>query len=165
MRSRFSPEDILQQVDLNDLRHIVAFEHRGAGAFIYGSFTILDRKTAATCRALHIKVRHMDPEVSFRSRPEGASYCSLLDQVYTDSGAPSRATRREEASVALMACLSDRTENHRQVIQLRLLEGAAVSEVAERLGRSEGAVVTLTKRALVALREFMDNMGDFTRGA
>lgn len=165
MRSKFSPDDILQEVYLDVFQRVSSFDYRGPGSFINWIFTILDRKMAATWRAAHTKVRDVDREVSFRPKPDESSYWSLLDQVYTDSGTPSRAIRREEAFTALVACLSDLSENHRQVIQLRFLEGAAVSEVAERLGRSEGAVVALTKRALVALRESMDNMGDFTRGA
>jgi RNA polymerase sigma-70 factor (ECF subfamily) len=165
MRSKFSPDDILQEVYLDVFQQISRFEYRGPGSFINWIFTILDRKIAATWRAAHTKVRDMDREVSFRPKPDESSYWSLLDQVYADSATPSRAIRREEAFTTLVACLSDLSENHRQVIQLRFLEGAAVSEVAKRLGRSEGAVVALTKRALVALRESMDNMGDFTRGA
>ena len=60
--------------------------------------------------------------------------------------------------------LSDLSEPHRQVIQLRFLGGLSVREVADRLDKSEAAVVALTKRALEALRQGMDRLGDFTRG-
>ena len=39
-----------------------------------------------------------------------------------------------------------------------------ITEVAERIGRSDDAVVALTRRALDALRTAMDNLGEFTRG-
>jgi RNA polymerase sigma factor (sigma-70 family) len=57
------------------------------------------------------------------------------------------------------------SETHRQVIQLRFLKGLSVDEVAARLGKSNAAVVALTKRALEALRTSMDRMGEFTHGA
>ena len=53
---------------------------------------------------------------------------------------------------------------HRQVIQLRFLEGLSVDEVATRLGKTNAAVVALSKRALEALRRSMDQLGEFTRG-
>ena len=81
-----------------------------------------------------------------------------------DSLTPSRVVRREEAVGALLACLSRLSEAHRQVIRLRFLEGHPVSEVADRLGKSNAAIVALTKRALEALRQSMERLGDFTRG-
>jgi hypothetical protein len=53
----------------------------------------------------------------------------------------------------------------RQVLRLRFLEELSVREAAERLDRSEDAVVALTKRALTHLRESRDGLGEFTRGA
>jgi DNA-directed RNA polymerase specialized sigma24 family protein len=51
------------------------------------------------------------------------------------------------------------------VIQLRFLEGLSVEQVAERLGKTNAAIVALSKRALEALRKTMDGLGEFTRGA
>ncbi|HUU99103.1 MAG TPA: sigma-70 family RNA polymerase sigma factor, partial [Phycisphaerae bacterium] len=87
-----------------------------------------------------------------------------LDHIYADSGTPSRVARRQEALSALPMGLSDLSESHRQVIELRFLEGLSVAEVAARLGKSEAAVVALTKRALEALRQSMDRLGEFTHG-
>ena len=96
--------------------------------------------------------------------PDANSYWNLFDHIYGDSGTPSRVVRREEALGALLPCLDDLSEAHRQVIQLRFLEGLSTSETALRLGKSEPAVVALTKRALEALRKRMDRLGEFTRG-
>jgi RNA polymerase sigma factor (sigma-70 family) len=64
----------------------------------------------------------------------------------------------------LLLCLTDLSETHRQVIQLRFLDGFSLDEVAARLGKSKAAVATLTKRALEALRASMYRMGEFTHG-
>ena len=72
--------------------------------------------------------------------------------------------RRDEAVGAMLACISGLSEVHRQVLQLRFLQGLPVAEVATHIEKTEGAVVALTKRALDALRKALDQMGDFTRG-
>jgi RNA polymerase sigma-70 factor (ECF subfamily) len=95
---------------------------------------------------------------------DSSSYWNLLDHLYADSATPSRVVRREEALSTLLASLSDLSEAHRMVIRLRFLEGLNVAEVAARLGKSEAAVIALTKRALEALRRTMDGRGEFTHG-
>ena len=71
---------------------------------------------------------------------------------------------RQEALDALLTVLKELWASHRQVIQLRFLDGLSVAETAARLETSEAAVVALTRRALDALRKSMDRLGEFTRG-
>ena len=61
--------------------------------------------------------------------------------------------------------LADLSDAHREIIELRFLEGLSVREAARRLDKSEPAVVALTRRALKTLREAMDRLGEFSRGA
>ena len=115
-------------------------------------------------RAARCQARQIDREVPVGGDARN-SYWDLFDQIYADSGTPSRAARRQEALDALLESVSNLSDSHRQVIQLRFLQGLPVAEVASRIGKSEAAVASLTKRALVALRESMDRLGDFTRGS
>ena len=109
-------------------------------------------------------MRDVDREVPGLASPDAQSYWNLLDHVYADSLTPSRVVRRQEAMNAILASLSDLSDAHRQVLQLRFLDGLSVVEVAGRLGKTEAAVVALTRRALKALRESMDRLGEFTHG-
>lgn len=163
MEARTGPEDVLQEVYLDVFRQIDRFEDRGPGSFTKWLYGILDRKLAATRRAMHAKARDVNREVP-AERSAADSYWNLFDHVYADSGTPSRAMRREEAMSALLACVAGLASGHRRVIQLRFLEGLSVREVAARLGKSEAAIVALTRRALDALRASMDQMGEFTHG-
>jgi RNA polymerase sigma-70 factor (ECF subfamily) len=163
-RARTGPDDILQEVYLDVARQIHQFENRGPGSFLNWVRAILNNKLIDARRAAHCQVRDARREV----RAHGAaddSYWRLLDNVYAESGTPSRVARREEALRALLSCLDDLSEVHRQVLQLRFLEGLPVDQVAARLGKTNAAVVALSKRALEALRRSMERMGEFTHGA
>ncbi len=164
LRARSEPEDLLQQVYLEVFRRIDQFEHRGPNSFINWVLTILDNKLTDAARALHRQMRDIAREMAPGASRGTQSYVNLLDHVYQDSTTPSRVIRHDEAIAALLTCVTHLPESHRQVIQLRFLEGRSVNEVAERLNKTPGAVVALTRRALEALREYMDRMGDFTRG-
>ena len=163
MKAKRGPEDILQEVYLDVFRQINRFEDRGPGSFLNWLYAILDRKLAAARRAAHYQMRDIDREVTIGT-PAADSYWDLLDQLYADSGTPSRVVRREEVLRALSACVTDLSEPHRHVIQMRFLDGLSVDDVATRLGKSKAAIVALTKRALEALRKSMDQLGEFTHG-
>ncbi len=164
LKTRISPEDVLQEVYLDVARRIGRFSDQGPDSFRRWVFAILDLKLADAQRAAHRKLRDVAREVSVAGSSSN-SYWNLLDNLYANSTTPSRVVRREEALSALFTCLADLSEPQRQVVQLRYLEGLALDEVAARLGKSKAAVAALTKRALDALRGAMDRLGEFTHGA
>ncbi len=164
LRTRYEPEDILQQTYLQVLKEMDHFESRGPNSFLNWVFTILDRKLIDTRRAAHRQGRAVSRETPAAVPGPSQSYMDLLDCVYADSDSPSRVVRRDEAVGAMLACIGGLSEVHRQVLQLRFLQGLSVADVARHLDKTEGAVVALTKRALDALHKAMDSMGDFTHG-
>jgi len=165
LRAHSEPEDILQQVYIQIFRSINRFENRGPDSFVNWVLTILDNKITDAQRALHRQIRDINREVQpAHDAGTSESYWNLLDQMNVNSLTPSRVVRREEAVGALLAAMSHLSESHRTVIQMRFIESRPVSEVAEHLGKSEPAVVALTKRALEALKKAMDGLGEFTRG-
>ncbi len=162
MKAKTDPDDILQEVYLDVMRQIGQFKNRGPGSFLNWVYGILDHKLIDARRAAHYRVRDIDREVPLGGAAAD-SYWNLLDNIYAESSTPSRVIRREEALSALVSCLTGLSEAHRQVIQLRFLDGLSVSEVATRLGKSEAAISALTQRALKALRRSLDQKGEFTR--
>ncbi|UCD74511.1 MAG: sigma-70 family RNA polymerase sigma factor [Phycisphaerales bacterium] len=163
LQAKSEPEDILQQAYLEVFRHIEQFEDRGPDSFLNWVLTITDNKLVDAQRALHRLQRDVAREVRAQATAGAESHFNLLDRLYADSRTPSGVVRREEAAGALMACISRLSDSHRNVIKLRFLDGRPVGEVAEELGKSEAAVIALTKRALDALRKCMDRLGEFTR--
>lgn len=163
-KARIDPDDILQEVYLDVARQIDRFQDHGPGSFYNWVHAILSQKLVDALRAAHRHARDIDREVTVGGAAAD-SYWNLLDDLYSESGTPSRVIRRQEALDAMLASLWDLPEPRRQVIQLRFLEGLSVGEVASRLGKSEDAVVALTRRALDALRKSMDRLGEFTHGA
>ncbi len=165
LRAKVEPEDILQDVYFQVVRQIGHFEGRSPDSFFNWVLTILDNRLINARQA----ARRQRCDIAREIRPQalkGTDSCwNLLDRVYADSRTPSRVVRRDEAIGALLACMSRLTDAHRRVLRLRFLEELSVREAAERLGRSEDAVVALTRRALICLRESMDGMGEFSRGA
>ena len=62
---------------------------------------------------------------------------------------------------AVLSSLARLTEDQRDVVRLRFLEGKPVAEIAIRLGKTEAAVHMLSHRGLKALRELMTSLSDY----
>ena len=71
----------------------------------------------------------------------------------TDS--PSQQASRREQAVLLADALGKLTDDYREAIVLRHLEGLSFPEVARRMGRSEDSVKKLWARALAKLRRIL----------
>lgn len=164
LKARLEPEDVLQEVYIQVLRQIDRFEGHSPNEFLNWTLTILDHKLINLRKFLRSQRRDVARETSAKGTIKNESCWNLLDQLYIDSHSPSRLVRREEAVGALLACMSSLSESHRQVLQMRFLRGHSVDEAANSLGITKGAVVALTRRALAALRQSMDGLGEFTRG-
>ncbi|MCK4659225.1 MAG: sigma-70 family RNA polymerase sigma factor [Phycisphaerae bacterium] len=164
VQAKHEPDDILQQVYLQVMRHLERFDGQTVDVFLNWVFTILDNELINAWRAAHRKRRDVNREQPIDGG-DAASYWNLLDHVYADSDTPSHIIRKDEAFDALLACVAVLSDSHRRVIRLRFLEGLSVSETAARLYATKPAIVALTKRALDALRRSMDHLGEFTRGS
>lgn len=162
LKVRKDPEDILQEVYLDIARRLGRFEYRGPDSFLNWATAILSQRIIDAQRTAHRLVRDVAREVPADGAAQ--SCWNLLDQVYADSGTPSRVLRRQEALGALLTCVSDLSETQRQVIEMRFLDGLPVAQVAARLQKTEAAIVALTRRALKELRRLLDQRGEFTHG-
>jgi len=123
------------------LAHIGRYEERGAP---FSAWLLRIAAHAAANRARHAAHRpvssggaHAAEEVAEVALPEG----NAADEV-----------ERWELAVWLSAHLAALPPEQRQVVDLRFYEGLSFAEVADRMGRSEGAVKQLLRRTLGALR-------------
>src|SRR5207244_11199289 len=79
---------------------------------------------------------------------------SRLEQWWARSqSSPSQVAMRKERVLILADALGRLPDDHREVLVLRHLEGLDFPEVAERMGRSHGAVRVLRTRPLQKLRD------------
>lgn len=95
----------------------------------------------------------------YRRRAGQAAMLPLDEQLVAEGGNMEQAAERRLAQRWLAAALTHLTEDQRQVIILRFIEGLDSAEVARMLGKSVGAVKSLQHRALAALRRILERNG------
>ena len=79
----------------------------------------------------------------------------LNERLIAAGDSPTIALEGKLMQQQLRAAISRLNEDYQQVIILKFIEGLSNAEVAEILGRSEGAVKSLQHRALTSLRHIM----------
>lgn len=98
--------------------------------------------------------RNADRERALESALE-ASSSKLQACLAASQSSPSQQAIRQEQLLALAAALARLPQDQRQTVEWHYLQGCPLADVAERLGRSKGAVAQLLFRALAKLRKLL----------
>ncbi len=91
-------------------------------------------------------------------RDNGKINCVPLDEalVISDNGHPGKIAQEHLDQECLANALEQLTEEQRQVIMLKFIEGRENHEVAEIMGKNERAIRSLQHRALLALQKVLE---------
>jgi RNA polymerase sigma-70 factor, ECF subfamily len=138
-------DDVLQETMLKAFRDLEKFDYRSSGSFMSWLTRIADHVIADFGRAQGRQKRAAEI-VRFRSEgnPGGPEP--------VESTTPSRIFRENEELAALVARLDQLPEDYRTAIILAKIEGLTTPELAERLGKSNGAAALLLHRAIKRFR-------------
>jgi len=156
LRARLESCDIVQEVLLRAARGIGQFEGSREEEWRAWLARVAEHEVIHQAR-FHLGAarRALSREQPLPAGPESsANGVSRLGVWFAAAQtSPSQVAVRNERALLLADALARLPEDHREVLVLRHLEGLAFLEVAERLGRSAGAVRVLWTRALKKLRE------------
>ncbi len=148
---RVDASDIIQQTFLEahrSFRQFAGQDARQLAAWLEG---ILDHKIAGVIRdhAL-LQKRTVQRERSLDDSHGGVA--SLKQKLDAGLSTPSQKAIRGEQEQLLMQALDALPDDQRVAVRLRHLEGWALADIAQHLGRSSAATAGLIKRGMQALR-------------
>jgi RNA polymerase sigma-70 factor (ECF subfamily) len=156
---RASPSDLVQETLLNACRGFSRFRGTTESELLaWLRKILLNNLRRLVSHEVTARKRSLRREVSLDQCLDDLerSAAAFEDFFASQASSPSRSARRRESAAILAAKLAELSPAHRDVIVLRNLEGLSFDEVAERMGRSAGAVRMLWLRALGKLREILD---------
>jgi len=158
LRAKCAPSDLVQQTLLEAHRDFAAFQGRHEGELLAWLRRILAHNLFNEARRYGARQRDAGREVSLDRVREGVDHSSLLLQrcLAASGPTPSQVAQEHESAAHLAETLSRLPEDYQTVLLLRVFEGLPAEEVAQRMGRSAGAVRMLQMRALTALRQKME---------
>jgi RNA polymerase sigma-70 factor, ECF subfamily len=118
---------------------------------------ILARCLTDFVRRYRTEARRAGRELSLEQLLNRSSQ-AMVRILATESTSPSGSVERRDLGVVLSDALAQLSEDHREVIVLHHLDGLDWEEVAQRMGRTAGAVRMLWTRALKQLRPLIDGL-------
>jgi RNA polymerase sigma-70 factor (ECF subfamily) len=92
------------------------------------------------------------------SGDEGGGMADLLAASMTS---PSGVLSRQQKEFHMLQALESLPEDAREALRMRYVEGLPSKEIAQKLGRTDGAVRVLLTRSLQKLQEILSHNGDF----
>ncbi len=156
----FTPEDVLQDAYVAASRSIASCEFAGPAPFYQWLKTITLRRLADRRRT----VKRLPAGESRVGRPrlDGQGSYAGLSAILSDGGdSPSAKLAKGDANAALITSLARLSDDQRNAIRLRYLEGKTVAEVAACMDKSEPAVNGLCWRGVQKLGEHMGSISRY----
>jgi len=151
-----SSSDLVQSVCRDILENEKRFQFEGETGFRRWLFKTAQRKIADRYEFYGAKKRDMAREKRPAARASAAGDEALLE-CYRSFYTPSHQAMAREELARVEQAFSSLPEDQREVIVQAKIMGLTRSEIAESLGKTEGAVRTLLYRALARLSEVLED--------
>ena len=167
LRGVLSADDVCQEAYVSVFRQITSFQPHDEQAFERWLRTIADRKLVDMIRTQRAAKRGGGKRVDARyTRDDTSSMIELLDVLAVHDRTPSRSAAHRELVRIIQDALDGLKEDYREVLRLRYIQCLSVAETAQKMGRSDGAVMMLCNRGLQRLEKVIgDPSRFFSRGA
>lgn len=157
LRQRLESQDVMQQVYTDALRNIDRFVDQGHDSFYRWLRRIaVNRISDSARRSFKTAKRRGELRVA-DVRAADQSVLNLLDQLPASLTGPTTAAQRQDRIRSLQRGLDRLNPDYRQVLELRYLKQLSFEETAARMNRSERAIRHLCARAVIRLRETLND--------
>ncbi len=162
LKQKVEALDILQELSVSALNAAESFDFGDRDPFGWlcqqAERRIIDahrRHFGAQKRSAHREV-HLGGKAGGDDQPAG-----MAELVAASLTTPSAALSRKHKEFHMLAALESLPEESRIALRMRYVEGLPSKEIAEHLGKSDGAVRVLLTRSLQKLQEVLSHNTDF----
>lgn len=145
-RMHFDADDVMQVTCMEAFMHIAEFVPRGPGSFAAWLRRLADNNLADAVRELE-RDKRPPPGKRVGVATSHDSYVALVERISATTTTASRLLGRDETRAAVHAALAQLPADYAEAVRLYDLEELSGPEVAERMGRSHGAIRMLLARA------------------
>jgi RNA polymerase sigma-70 factor (ECF subfamily) len=155
LRRKIDPEDILQEVGIDCIRSLGKVDLADRDPFSWLCQLAERRIIDAHRKFFDIQKRDAALEVPLGSPASQSGQGGLIEMLSASITSPSKAFSRNERERRLGQALEQLPELTREALRLRYVEGLASKEIAERLGKTDGAIRVMLTRAVKRLEELL----------
>ena len=154
LRTKIDADDLYQEVSIECLRSLSEVDLADHDPFTWLCQVAQRRIIDAHRKFFATQKRAAQREVSLGSGSD-TSQAGLINLIAASITTPSQAFSRGQREFRLLEAIDTLGDEARQAIQLRYAQGLATKDIAERLGKSDGAIRVLLTRTLKKLQDLL----------
>ncbi|MFC1603898.1 sigma-70 family RNA polymerase sigma factor [Planctomycetota bacterium] len=151
LRPKIDSVDVVQDALILALAGLKDFTYKNEGDFLRWLSRIAENKLHDIIDRFYADKRDIRREIPFKKEESNSEEGSFRFAGPLETKTPSVLLFKKELLDRLERAIDDLKPEYREVIFLSRIERLSHPEIAERLGKSKGAVAMLLSRALVAL--------------
>jgi RNA polymerase sigma-70 factor (ECF subfamily) len=158
LRRKIEVDDLYQEVSAEAIRSLPEIDLKERDPFNWLCQVAERRIIDAHRRFFGSQKRDAAREVSINAPGSGSTSTSrpgLINLLVASMTSASAAFSRDQKQIRLLAALEKLPEEHREALRLRYLENLPSKEIAERMGKTDGAVRVMLTRSLAKLQQIM----------
>lgn len=154
LQQKVEADDIYQEVCSNAVRSAPEMTFSNDGPF--GWFCELaERRIVDERRKFTSQKRDSDRERGIHGKEGGDP--GIVNLLIASVTSPSRAFSRQQKEFQLLEALGQLPETQQVVLDLRYAKGKSTKEIADEIGKSDGATRVLLTRSIRKLKELMES--------
>jgi RNA polymerase sigma-70 factor (ECF subfamily) len=157
LRPKVDSVDVVQDALILALAGLKDFTYKNEGDFLRWLSRIAENKLHDILDRFYADKRDIRREIPFKKEEKNTEEDSFRVTSPLETTTPSVLLSRKEQLDRLERAIDDLKPEYRDVIFLSRIERLSHAEIAERSGKSKGAVAMLLSRALVALTAAYEN--------
>ena len=154
LRSRVEPDDIFQEVSTTAVRDLPGYDLGERDPFGWLCQLVDRRIVDAHRRLIGSKKRSAEREVPLGGAGE-ADRRALIDLLVASLTSPSEQFARNQRGALLLDALEKLSPDWRDALRMRYAQRLPTKVIAERMGKTDGAVRVMLTRALDRLQELL----------
>lgn len=155
LRKKIEPDDIFQELCVAALATPEQFEVAGRDPFKLLCQIAEQRIIDAHRRLVSAQKRSAERERSI-DQPLPVGQGAFIDLLVASLTSASQAFSRNQKEFQLMMAMEALTQEQREAIRLRFVDGWATKEIAEKLGKTDGAIRVLLSRTISQLQAMVN---------
>jgi RNA polymerase sigma-70 factor, ECF subfamily len=161
LRRKVEPEDLYQETSAEAVRSLGEIDLSERDPFNWLCQLAERRIIDAHRRFFGSQKRDAAREVSINAggSTTDSSRPGLINLLVASMTSASAAFSRDQKQMRMLAALEKLPEDHREALKLRYIDGLPSKEIAEKMGKSDGAIRVMLTRSLAKLQQILDVEG------
>ena len=154
LRRKVEPDDIFQETSADAVRALPEMDLADRDPFGWLCQIAERRIIDAHRKFIASQKRDAGREVSIHGAPD-TSRGGLIDLLVASMTTASQAFSRDQKQIRLLAALDNLPTEQREALRLRYVDGLPSKDIAQRLGKTDGAVRVMLTRSLARLQQML----------